>query len=308
MPLRSPKMYFCIFGFQRFVWWPKCTPASSSSFIVNVAMNPPSVCLRRAQQARLGRRGIPRDGQQRALPPKTRGVRDGELRRVLRVESHVFLAEIARPDAILAATEPQVDRDVVFRQSHDLPNPLQAHASGGAFSASPFASTATVSLVDWSESTVVRLKDRSTARCTTAPSAPRATTASVATKQNIVARWGSSIATPLAIPPIVTGRPPTSTRSADSLGRVSVVMMASAAPRPPWGDSDLASLGSAARILSIGSGTPMTPVDATSTWLAGIRSSSPTSCVISRASLMPCSPVQTLAQPLEATMAWACPP
>src|SRR3989441_1145872 len=417
MPLRSPKMYFCIFGFQRFVWWPKCTPASSSSFIVNAAMYPPSVCLRRAQQARLGRRGSPRDGQQRALPPKTRGVRDGELRRVLRVESHVFLAEIARPDAVLAATELQVDRDVVFRQSHDLPNPLHAHAflqhppldqalvsegdrdfllldagrrfaerhhdptpvgvlavdrgldqrrvrdgtrrdqrvspargaahgdrhqfrralavghehAGelrhhrleparglgetprappwrGAFWASPCASPATVSPVDWSESTVVRLKDRSTARCTPAPSAPRATFASVATKQNIVARWGSSIATPLALPPIVTGRPPTSTRSADSLGRVSVVMMASAAPRPPWGDSDLASLGSAARILSIGSGTPMTPVDATSPWLAGIRSSSPTSRVISRASLMPCSPVQTLAQPLQATMAWACPP
>jgi len=26
----SPKMYSFIFGFQRFVWWPKCTPASSS--------------------------------------------------------------------------------------------------------------------------------------------------------------------------------------------------------------------------------------------------------------------------------------
>src|ERR1044071_3998279 len=33
MPFRSPKMYSFIFGFQRFVWWPKCTPASSRSFI-----------------------------------------------------------------------------------------------------------------------------------------------------------------------------------------------------------------------------------------------------------------------------------
>src|ERR687892_332042 len=33
MPLRSPKMYSFIFGFHRFVWWPKCTPASSRSFI-----------------------------------------------------------------------------------------------------------------------------------------------------------------------------------------------------------------------------------------------------------------------------------
>src|SRR5882762_6507714 len=30
MPLRAPKMYGFIFGFQRLVWWPKWTPASSS--------------------------------------------------------------------------------------------------------------------------------------------------------------------------------------------------------------------------------------------------------------------------------------
>src|SRR6187200_801716 len=34
MPPRSPKMKRRIFGFQRRVWWPKWTPASSSSFIV----------------------------------------------------------------------------------------------------------------------------------------------------------------------------------------------------------------------------------------------------------------------------------
>ena len=34
MPLRSPKMNLRIFGFQRRVWWPKCTPASSSSLSV----------------------------------------------------------------------------------------------------------------------------------------------------------------------------------------------------------------------------------------------------------------------------------
>src|SRR5262245_2836437 len=33
MPFRSPKMYSFIFGFHRFVWWPKCTPASSRSLI-----------------------------------------------------------------------------------------------------------------------------------------------------------------------------------------------------------------------------------------------------------------------------------
>src|SRR6185295_10988084 len=42
MPFRSPKMYSFIFGFQRFVWWPKCTPASSRSFIAIPGKLPPS--------------------------------------------------------------------------------------------------------------------------------------------------------------------------------------------------------------------------------------------------------------------------
>src|SRR5262249_16080478 len=35
-------MYSFIFGFHRLTWWPKCTPASSSSFIVTVANVPPN--------------------------------------------------------------------------------------------------------------------------------------------------------------------------------------------------------------------------------------------------------------------------
>src|SRR5262245_60244731 len=38
MPFRSPKMYGFIFGFQRFVWCPKWTPASNRSFIA-IALN-----------------------------------------------------------------------------------------------------------------------------------------------------------------------------------------------------------------------------------------------------------------------------
>src|SRR5437899_9546627 len=34
MPFRAPMMYGFILGFQRLVWWPKWTPASSSCFIV----------------------------------------------------------------------------------------------------------------------------------------------------------------------------------------------------------------------------------------------------------------------------------
>src|SRR5688572_15968831 len=36
-------MYSFIFGFHRFVWWPKCTPASSRSFIAIPGKVPPSL-------------------------------------------------------------------------------------------------------------------------------------------------------------------------------------------------------------------------------------------------------------------------
>src|SRR5690242_21497902 len=42
MPDRSVKMKRRIFGFQRRVWWPKCTPASSSSRIEATAIVSPS--------------------------------------------------------------------------------------------------------------------------------------------------------------------------------------------------------------------------------------------------------------------------
>src|SRR5512141_2254828 len=41
MPFRFPKMNFFILGFQRFVWCPKCTPASRSSFMVICDIGPP---------------------------------------------------------------------------------------------------------------------------------------------------------------------------------------------------------------------------------------------------------------------------
>src|ERR671938_508129 len=102
MPLRSPKMYFCIFGFQRLVWWPKCTPASSSSFIVSAAMSPPRFASAALPALRTG-------------PIPARRV---SLGGVLGVQPDVFLAEVARPDALLAPAHSQVDGDRVFRPSH----------------------------------------------------------------------------------------------------------------------------------------------------------------------------------------------
>jgi hypothetical protein len=41
MPFRSPKMNCFIFGFQRLVWCPKWTPASSKSFNAMPVKLPP---------------------------------------------------------------------------------------------------------------------------------------------------------------------------------------------------------------------------------------------------------------------------
>src|SRR5262249_23228312 len=106
MPLRSPKMYFCILGFQRLVWCPKWTPASSSSFMVSAAIVPPR---RFASAATPG-----------SLPaPTVRGVCDGELRRVFGVDPDVLLGEVARPHALLAPAQAEVDGDRILRSPHD---------------------------------------------------------------------------------------------------------------------------------------------------------------------------------------------
>src|SRR5262249_33218606 len=70
----------------------------------------------------------PRSAGARRPPPKARGVWNGELRRVLGIEPYVLLAEIAGPRSVLAPAQAEVDRDLIFRRSHDLPNALQTHA------------------------------------------------------------------------------------------------------------------------------------------------------------------------------------
>ena len=66
MPPRSPKMNRRILGFQRRVWWPKWTPASSSSRMVTAdTRNPPD---RLGVNFRRRRSGVPRCG----TPPARR--------------------------------------------------------------------------------------------------------------------------------------------------------------------------------------------------------------------------------------------
>ncbi len=116
-----------------------------------------------------------------------------------------------------------------------------------------------MSLVDMqpSESTrskVVRVAARN------ASSRPGASTsASVVRTTSIVASPGASIPAPLAIPP--TTQPPPSATAV--LCTVSVVLIAIAAFSPPCADRPAAARPMPGRSLSIGSRTPISPVEAT---------------------------------------------
>ena len=96
--------------------------------------------------------------------------------------------------------------------------------------ARPFASAKTLSFVDMSPSTVSMLKRRPDgARASASCSAFGVTAASVATRHIIVASCGAIIPEPLQIAAIVALFPPSVTSRAAIFGRVSVVMIASAA-------------------------------------------------------------------------------
>ena len=79
MPPRSVKMKRFIFGFQRRVWWPKWTPASSSSFMETTGIESPFLGF----GLRMLRRASVEAGVERR-PPSTvespPGRRDGKRR------------------------------------------------------------------------------------------------------------------------------------------------------------------------------------------------------------------------------------
>src|SRR2546425_12367111 len=109
------------------------------------------------------------------------------------------------------------------------------------------------------------------------------------------------------MPPMVTSAPPSSTCAAAVFGNASVVTMASAASAPPCGPSARITSGIPLRTAPIGSGTPITPVLATSTNSSAMPSCRAASAAISRTSLSPCVPVQALAFPLLTRIACATP-
>ncbi len=112
---------------------------------------------------------------------------------------------------------------------------------------------------------------------------------------------------PFAMPPTRITAPGMVSSRAASFGAASVVVIASAAAAPPSGDSAASAASIPAITRGIGSGTPITPVAATSTSVTGTPSCAATRAVICSASHMPCGPVAALAFPLEITTARARP-
>ena len=132
---------------------------------------------------------------------------------------------------------------------------------------------------------------------------------SVVMKPSMVAMLGSIMPEPLHIPPTVTVLPPMPTVTAASLGRVSVVITALSAARPAAGERSSAAAARfiPARSLSTGRRWPITPVDATRTSDGSMPSSPAVASAESSASFSPASPVQALAQPEFARIAWTRP-
>ena len=116
-----------------------------------------------------------------------------------------------------------------------------------------------------SPSTVIALKERSTARFTIACQTGAGTPASQLSMPSMVAMLGWIIPEPLAMPPMRTRRPPRSVSRAICLSTRSVVRIARAAPSPPSELSAATRGSSPASRMSMGIGTPITPVEQIST-------------------------------------------
>ena len=149
-----------------------------------------------------------------------------------------------------------------------------------------------------SRSKLTRVAARSAASRSADPAA-----ASVVSTTSMVASPGASMPAPLAIPPTVNPGPATTT----VLGTLSVVMMARAAAGPPSRASASWAASTPAVILSIGSSSPMRPVEQTAMSSASTPSRAATWPAVARVSAKPAAPVQALAPPELSTTAASCP-
>ncbi len=125
-------------------------------------------------------------------------------------------------------------------------------------------------------------------------------------KPSIVAISGAIIPDPLMMPASVTVRPSTIAVVTAPLGKVSVVMIVAAASSHPHGRAAKAA-SSPASALSTGSGTPMTPVEATNT-SEGLQPRCPAArAAIASTAARPRAPVKAFELPALTTSARACP-
>src|SRR5579883_2209019 len=104
---------------------------------------------------------------------------------------------------------------------------------------------------------------------------------------------------PLAQPATRTALPPIRQLADARFGRVSVVMMARVNPSKARGElcSDLARPGAAFRMRSTGSGTPITPVEQTTTCSPRQARSSATLSAVALEAIMPPGPTEQFAFP-----------
>ena len=205
---------------------------------------------------------------------------------------------------------PSPSRTTCSARSSRTSSNAAANSSSGPASlpAAPVANSSTVSLVEVSLSTVVQLKLRSAPADTRACNGPAGIAASVNTKQSIVAMSGAIMPLPFAMPVIRTVEPAMVAVRVDAFGKVSVVMMPRAAASHATGDSAACRAGSAAVIRSGGSTSPITPVLARNTSLAGQPSRAAAASAVAFTVSRPRAPVKTLALPAFTTMPRARPP
>src|SRR5271157_6540688 len=209
--------------------------------------------------------------------------------------------------------------------------------------AAPLAISSTVSLVDMQPSVSSRSKVIAVADRSAASSSADVSTASVVSTHSMVASPGASIPAPLAIPPMVQaaegawaegawaegawaegawgerfpprsggvggGRPPEATLRKAIFTTVSVVLIASAAASPPAREASATAASTPGRSLSIGSRSPIRPVEQTAISPAPTSPSAAARCsAVACVSWKPSGPVQALAPPELSTTARTRPP
>src|SRR6185437_8179875 len=174
----------------------------------------------------------------------------------------------------------------------------------GATPLAPLAISSTVSLVDMQPSVSSRSNVVAVAVRSAASSWAGSRSASVVSTQSMVARPGASIAAPLAIPPMEY---PSGRRKA-IFTTVSVVLIASAAARPPAREASATAALTPGSSLSIGSRSPIRPVEQTAISPAESSIAAARCSAVACVSWKPSGPVQALAPPELSTTARTRPP